>query len=106
MKIGSVVNRFRKTILKIGSARKGSVKLIITSIIGSLIKFCCYKSKKLSNLLLTFLFVFGFIINIYEAYKFVSSNFLDLYFFLLLMFSFCFEVSTCPNKPLPLISFE
>ena len=99
-----MVNRFRKTILKIGSARKGSVKLIIASIIGSLNKFCCYKSKKLPNL--TFLFVFGFIINIYEAYKFVSSNSLDLYFFLLLMFSFCFEVSTCPNKPLPLISFE
>ena len=63
MEIGSVVNRFRKTILKIGSARKGSVKLIIASIIGSLNKFCCYKSKKLPNL--TFLFMFLGLLSIY-----------------------------------------
>ena len=41
-----------------------------------------------------------------EAYKLVSSDSVDLYFFLLLVFSFYFEVSTCPNKSLPLISFE
>ena len=58
-----MVNRFRKTILKIGSARKGSVKLIIASIIGSLNKFCCYKSKKLPNL--TFLFMFLGLLSIY-----------------------------------------
>ena len=63
MEIGSVVNRSRKTILKIGSARKGSVKLIIASIIGSLNKFCCYKSKKLPNL--TFLFMFLGLLSIY-----------------------------------------
>ena len=66
-KVGTVLNRFKKPILKMNSTRKGSLKLTIGSIIGSANRFRCHKSEKLPKT-----FVGWCIINIWHNCEFVS----------------------------------
>ena len=48
----------REPILKMVSTEKGSVKLTIVFVVSTVNRFCCYKSKEISNSFLTVLLKF------------------------------------------------
>ena len=54
-----------------GGANGGSAKPTIGYVIGSVKRFCCYKSEKLPNSFSIFVYVFGFVVKIYHYHKFI-----------------------------------
>ena len=59
-------NTSRRLLLK----ENDSVKLTISSVIGSVNRFRCYKPNEIPSF---FIYVFGFIMNISLNYEFISS---------------------------------
>ena len=56
-----------------GGANGGSAKPTIGYVIGSVKRFCCYKSEKLLNSFSIFVYIFGFVVKIYHYHKFILS---------------------------------